>query len=149
PPESIAIMVQKEAAERIMSQPGTKSWCALAATVQSYGAAEILADVPSEAFDPPPHVQSQFIILRKHVIPIVTPRDERLYLRVVNAAFTMRRKTLANNLKATFGLDQSAAARALEIAALDPRVRGEALSLQELSRLTDVLHDMGVTSGRS
>ena len=149
PPESIAIMVQKEAAERIMSQPGTKSWCALAATAQSYGAAAVLVDVPSEAFNPPPHVQSQFIILRKHESPIVSPRDERLYLRVVNAAFAMRRKTLANNLKAAFGLDQSAAAHAIETAGLDPRVRGEALTLQELCRLADVLHDMGVASGRS
>lgn len=143
-PESIAIMVQREAAERVMSSPGSKSWCALAATVQSYGAAEVLAEVPSEAFNPPPHVQSQFIIIRRHAVPVVTPRDERLYLRVVSAAFAMRRKTLANNLKAAFGLDQTAAVRALEDAGLDARVRGEALSLGELSRLSDVLSDMGV-----
>ena len=130
-PESIAIMVQKEAAERVMSSPGTKAWCALAATVQSYGAAEVLLDVPSEAFNPPPHVQSQFIIIRKHGVPIVTPKDERLYLRVINAAF---------------GLDQAAAVSALEVAGLDARVRGEALSLQELSRLSDVLCDL--TAGR-
>lgn len=141
-PESIAIMVQKEAAERVMSSPGTKSWCALAATVQSYGAAEVLVDVPSEAFNPPPHVQSQFIIIRKHEVPVVTPKDERLYLRVINAAFAMRRKTLANNLKAAFGLDQAAAVSALEGAGLDARVRGEALSLQELARLSDVLCDL-------
>ena len=146
-PESIAIMVQKEAAERVMSSPGTKAWCALAATVQSYGAAEVLLDVPSEAFNPPPHVQSQFIIIRRHGVPIVTPKDERLYLRVINAAFAMRRKTLANNLKAAFGLDQAAAVSALEGAGLDARVRGEALSLQELSRLSDVLCDL--TAGRS
>ena len=142
-PESIAIMVQKEAAERVMSRPGMKAWCALAATVQSYGEAEVLVEVPSEAFNPPPHVENRFIIIRRHTTPIVTSGDERLYLKVISAAFAMRRKTLANNLRAAFGLDQSAAADALERAGLDARVRGEALSLQELSRLSDVLYDMG------
>jgi len=61
PPESVCIMVQKEAAERIMSEPGSKQWCALAAELQYYGQARVLAEVPAEAFDPPPHVSSCFI----------------------------------------------------------------------------------------
>ena len=139
PPESIAIMVQREAAERVMSHPGQKQWCALAATAQSYGRARVLADVPPEAFDPPPHVQSQFIIIEKHPEPVVTPRDPQVYLRLVNAAFAMRRKTLANNLKAAFGLDNDAARAVLGAAGVDERVRGEALTLQELCRVADGL----------
>jgi 16S rRNA (adenine1518-N6/adenine1519-N6)-dimethyltransferase len=123
-----------------MSRPGTKSWCALAATVQSYGEAEVLVDVPSEAFNPPPHVESRFIIIRRHASPIVTPRDARLYLRVINAAFAMRRKTLANNLKASFGLDQQAAKAVLAEAGLDERVRGESLDHAELYRVADALY---------
>lgn len=146
-PESIAIMVQREAAERITSRPGTKSWCALAALIQSYGETEVLRDVPPEAFSPPPHVMSQFILISRHGTPLVTPRDEGVYRHLIAAAFAMRRKTLLNNLKAAFSMDQPSAAAALEAAGLDPKVRGEALSLQELSRLSDVLSDHGARSG--
>lgn len=138
-PDSVAVMVQKEAAERIMSHPGQKQWCALAATVQSYGQPRVLADVPPEAFDPPPHVQSQFIVIERHPEPVVTPRDPQIYLRLINAAFAMRRKTLANNLKAAFGLDNDAARAVLAAAGVDERVRGEALTLQELCRVADGL----------
>ena len=138
-PDSVAVMVQKEAAERIMSHPGQKQWCALAATVQSYGQPRVLADVPPDAFDPPPHVQSQFIVIERHPEPVVTPRDPQIYLRLINAAFAMRRKTLANNLKAAFGLDNDDARVVLRAAGVDERVRGEALTLQELCRVADGL----------
>ena len=134
-----AIMVQKEAADRITSSPGGKSWCALAATVQSYGAAEALADVPPEYFSPPPHVMSRFLLIRRHPDPVVTPADYALYLRVINAAFAMRRKTLLNNIKAAFRMDAETAGQILEAADIDPRVRGEALSLEALARLSDVI----------
>lgn len=140
-PDSIAIMVQKEAADRVMSHPGQKQWCALAATVQSYGQPRVLMDVSPDAFDPPPHVQSQFILIERHLTPAVQPRDERLYLKLINAAFAMRRKTLANNLKAAFGLDNDGAKAVLNAAGVDERVRGEALTLQELCRVADAIKD--------
>ena len=139
PPDSVCVMVQKEAAERIMSAPGGKQWCALAALLQYYGEARVLADVPPEAFDPPPHVESRFIRIDRWADPPVKPANPALYARLIRAAFAMRRKTLANNLKAAFGLDQAAAREALMAAGLDERVRGEALTLNELARLSDVL----------
>ena len=142
PPGSICIMVQKEAAERIMSEPGTKQWCALAAELQYYGAARVLAEVGPEAFDPPPHVTSCFIRIDRHATPIVAPKDEQLYRRLIHAAFAMRRKTLANNLKAAFGLDQQQAKDVLAAAGVDERVRGEALSLEELCRVADAIFEI-------
>jgi len=142
PPESIAIMVQKEAAERIMSAPGSKQWCALAAELQYYGQPRVLAEVPAEAFDPPPHVTSCFIRIDRHETPIVTPKDEQVYRRLIRAAFAMRRKTLANNLKAAFGLDQQQAKDVLAAAGVDERVRGEALSLEELCRVADAISEI-------
>lgn len=139
PPESICIMVQREAADRLMSVPGTKQWCALAANVQVYGSIEVLCEVPPESFDPPPHVMSCFLRINRHETPVVVPRDRGLFLRVIGAAFLMRRKTLANNLKAAFGLDQAQAAALLEEARLDVRVRGEALSLEELCLVADLI----------
>ncbi len=139
PPESIAIMVQKEAAERVMSRPGTKQWCALAAELQFYGAARVLTDVAPEAFDPPPHVMSQFIRIDRWDCPPVSPKDPALFRRLIRAAFAMRRKTLVNNLKSAFGMSQEDARQALICAGLDERVRGEALTLEELNRVCDAL----------
>ena len=139
PPTSIAIMVQKEAAERVMSRPGTKQWCALAAELRFYGEARVLAEVPQEAFDPPPHVTSAFIRIDRWADPPVAPRDSALFRRLIRAAFAMRRKTLANNLKAAFGLSQEAARSVLEAAGVDDKVRGEALTLAQLARVADAI----------
>ena len=139
PPESVCIMVQKEAAERIMSAPGSKQWCALAAELQYYGQPRVLAEVPAEAFDPPPHVTSCFMRIDRHGTPVVVPKDEQLFRRLIRAAFAMRRKTLANNLKAAFGLDQQRAKAVLAAAGVDERARGEALDLQELCRMADAI----------
>ena len=141
-PESVCIMVQREAAERIMSRPGNKQWCALAATLRYFGQARVLEEVPPEAFDPPPHVVSCFMRIDRWADPPVRPKSEKLFLRLINAAFAMRRKTLANNLKASFGLDQAGALAALEAAGLDARVRGESLELEQLCALADVLAEM-------
>ena len=92
PPESIAIMVQKEAAERIMSAPGSKQWCAMAAELQYYGKPEVLSEVPAEAFDPPPHVTSCFMRIDRHKPPVVTRGDEQVYRRLIRAAFAVRRR---------------------------------------------------------
>ena len=138
-PESICIMVQKEAAERVMSVPGSKSWCAMAATVRFYGEARVLEEVPPEAFSPPPHVMSCFVRIDRHAQPPVVPKDRGLFLRLINAAFAMRRKTLANNLKASFGVSQEAAREILRAAGVDDRIRGEALDLEALCRVADAL----------
>lgn len=140
-PESVSIMVQREAAERVMSDPGSKQWCALAATLRYYGRAEVLTEVPPEAFTPPPHVVSAFIHIRRWAEPPVNPKDEALFIRLINAAFAMRRKTLANNLKAAFGLDQAAALGVLLAAGVGEKVRGESLELDELCRVADALAD--------
>ncbi len=139
PPDSVTIMVQKEAAERIMSAPGSKQWCAMAAELQYYGEARVLCEVGPEAFDPPPHVTSCFMRIDRHGTPIVSPADERLFRRLIRAAFAMRRKTLSNNLKAAFGLDAERAQAVLQAAGVDARVRGEELTLQELCRVCDAL----------
>lgn len=138
-PESICIMVQKEAAERVMSAPGSKSWCAMAATVRFYGESQVLEEVPPEAFNPPPHVMSCFMRIDRHDQPPVVPKDRALFIKLINAAFAMRRKTLANNLKASFGIGQEVAREVLLAAGVDERVRGEALDLEALCRVADAL----------
>ena len=140
--ESVAVMVQKEAAERMTSLPGDKQWCHLAALVHYFGEPRILEEIPPEAFEPSPHVVSAFLRIDLYDERPVRPNDEALFLRVLAAAFAMRRKTLQNNLRAAFSLSAEAAAQAIERAGLPERVRGEAVSLEGLARLADALGDM-------
>lgn len=141
-PESISIMVQKEAAERVMSRPGQKQWCALAAILRFYGTAQVLEEVPPECFDPAPHVTSCFMKISRHTDPPVKPSDEALFLKLIQSAFAMRRKTLANNLKSSFRISQEQANRVLSCAGVDEKIRGEALSLTELNRVCEALADV-------
>lgn len=135
-PESICVMVQKEAAERLMSHVGAKNWCAMAAMVQYFGECEILDEVPPEFFNPPPHVDSCFIRINMHKERMLPPEEEGEMLRLIKCCFAMRRKTLANNMKSFYGMNQAEAAALIESAGLHPQVRGEALSLEEIARLS-------------
>jgi 16S rRNA (adenine1518-N6/adenine1519-N6)-dimethyltransferase len=139
PVSDICVMVQKEAAERILSRPGTKRWCALAAVIDYFGAPEVLFDVPRTAFDPQPHVDSAFLRIRVFGEKPVRAQNDDWMRRVIAAAFLMRRKKLANNLKAVFALSQEAALSCLAEAEIDPDVRGEVLDIAALARLSDAV----------
>lgn len=134
-PQSICVMVQKEAADRMMSRVGDKDWCALAAEVSYYADCTILEEVTPDHFDPQPHVMSCFLRLDIRPDRLVTPQDEAALMRLIRCCFHMRRKTLVNNLKAVYGLNQDDARNLLESIGLDSRVRGEALELEEIVRL--------------
>ncbi len=136
-PESICIMVQKEAAERLMSNPGDKNWCALAATVRFFGECEVLEEVPPSRFNPPPHVDSCFIRIDIRNQEYIRPELEGEMLKMIKCCFHMRRKTLANNLKACFSVNNEKAAEIIEMAGLDKQVRGEVLTLEDIARLTE------------
>lgn len=138
PVRRMTVMVQKEAAERIMASPGQKNWGALAATVQHFGAPSVLLRVPPEAFTPRPHVESA--LLRVDMYPErQTPEAEALFLKAVAAAFAMRRKTLANNLMSAFSLPRDRAEALVAALGLDSRVRGEALTLSQLAALGEAV----------
>ena len=141
PPESVTAMVQREAAERMQARPGEKNWCALAARMQYFCAIETVAILPPHAFTPNAHVESALIRCR-YLAPgerPAQPRDEKAFLACVDAAFAMRRKTYANNLAGAFGIPKSGAAELLEGIGLAPAVRGEALSLAEIARVSDAV----------
>ena len=142
PVTDICVMVQQEAAERMMSRPGGKQWCAMAAAIGYFGSTEALCHVPRTAFDPPPHVDSAFIRIAMHAQKPVQAKDDGMMLKVISCAFHMRRKKLTNNLKAVFSIDQEKAAAALAEAGIDANVRGEALEIAELARLSDVLTEV-------
>ena len=138
-PQKITVMVQKEAAERMMAKMGTKLWCALSATVQYFGKVNVLMEVPPEAFTPRPHVDSALIEIELHEEMPVEAQNEKMLLRVINACFAMRRKTLLNNLCASFSVSREKAAQWLEAAGLDAKIRGEAITLVQAAHLSDVI----------
>jgi 16S rRNA (adenine1518-N6/adenine1519-N6)-dimethyltransferase len=94
--------------------------------------------VPPEAFTPRPHVESA--LLRVDMIQErESPEDEAMFLKVAAAAFAMRRKTLVNNLMSAFSMTRERAEALLISLGLDPRVRGEALTLEQLAKLSEAV----------
>ena len=141
PLESITVMVQKEVADRMQSGPGTKDYGALSLAVQFYSKAEIVANVPANCFMPRPNVDSAVIRLTRYEEPPVQVKDEKMLFKIIRASFNQRRKTLQNGLnnssELNFTKDQIAAA--IAEAGFSPSVRGEALTLEQFAKLTDIL----------
>lgn len=136
---SINVMVQREAAARVVAAPGTPGYGPLAVLSQYKAAPRIVMDIPASAFTPPPKTESCFICMPIRRQPAVSTRNEERFFRLVQAAFAMRRKTLLNNLMPAFGISRQQASQAIEKARLSPTIRGEKLSLEEFARLSDIL----------
>ena len=141
PIKSITVMVQKEVADRMQVGPGTKDYGALSLAVQYYAKPYIVANVPPNCFMPRPKVGSAVIRLERYEEPPVQVKDERLMFRIIRASFNQRRKTLANGLKNSPELDftKEEIEAAIETLGKGASVRGEALTLKEFARLSDVL----------
>ena len=134
----IVTMVQKEVAERMTAPPGGRDYGALSVAVQYYTEPEIVLDVPPNCFLPAPEVDSAVIVCAVRQTPVVTVKDEKLFFRVVKAAFGQRRKTLSNALKTT-GASKEEIGKALNKAKVDAARRGETLSLVEFAAVADGL----------
>ena len=132
----LVTMVQKEVAERMIAQPGSRTYGALSVAVQYYTEPTIVLDVPPRSFIPAPEVDSVVIACRVRETPAVQVQDEKLFFRVVKAAFGQRRKTLANALRGG-GFPKEQVRDAMEQAGIDPMRRGETLELTEFGRLAD------------
>lgn len=141
PLKSITIMVQKEVADRMQVGPGTKDYGALSLAVQYYAKPEIVANVPPNCFIPRPNVGSAVIRLTSYEEPPVQVKDEKKMFALIRASFNQRRKTLVNGLgnAGRPGITKESAAAALAQMGLSPTVRGEALTLEQFARLSDLL----------
>lgn len=135
----IVVMVQKEVAERMNAQPGGKDFGALSVAVQFYCDTEIVAKVPRHLFVPQPNVDSIVIALRVRPERKYRVDSEDLFFKVVKAAFGQRRKTLLNSIASMGNLSKDMVKEALEEAGIDPKRRGETLSLDEFANLSNVI----------
>lgn len=141
PLKSITVMVQKEVADRMQVGPGRKDYGALSLAVQYYAKPYIVANVPPNCFMPRPKVGSAVIRLERYEEPPVQVADEKLMFRIIRASFNQRRKTLVNGLKNSpeiqFSKEEIEAA--IETLGKGASVRGEALTLEEFARLSNIL----------
>ena len=135
------VMMQREVADRMQADPGSKDYGALSLAVQYYALPEIVTLVPPGAFYPPPEVTSAVLRLDRHHVPPVSVKDPDRMFSLISAAFGKRRKTLSNAIAGAPQLQISAeqVRSALDQMNLDPSTRGETLSLSDYAALSDLL----------
>lgn len=140
---SITVMVQREVADRMQAGPGTKDYGALSLAVQYYARPEIVANVPPNCFMPRPKVGSAVIRLTRHEEAPVEVEDEALLFRIIRASFNQRRKTLANGLNNSpeIALSKELIQESIEELDVPVTVRGEALTLEQFARLSDIIKE--------
>lgn len=139
PIDDIVVMVQKEAAERLCAEIGSRAAGAVTVAVQYYAEAELLFEIPRDSFLPPPKVDSAVIRLSLRENPPVAVSDEAHFFRFVKACFAQRRKTLLNTVSSTMGVDKPRLSAALEKCGIEPTVRGETLTLEQLAQICEAL----------
>lgn len=139
PIKSVTVMVQKEAGVRLCAQPGTRDCGAVTCAVRYYSEPKLLFNVSRGSFMPSPNVDSCVIRLDIREKPPVEVSDEEFYFKVIRGAFSQRRKTAANSVSSSMGLDKSAVISALEAAGLSPNVRPEQLTLEAFAAFSEQL----------
>ena len=142
--QAITVMIQREVALRICAAPGSADYGAFSLFCQYYTTPELLFQVPPECFLPAPKVTSAVIRLVPRQTPPQDLVEEKLFFRVVKAAFAQRRKTLLNTLSSSLGssLDKDGLRQAVQEAGLSPDVRGERLGIAEFAALAAKIRDL-------
>lgn len=133
--DAMALMLQREVAERVAAAPGSRVYGSLSVLTQLYADVTLALRVPPGAFRPPPQVESAVIRLDVLRAPRVALDDERRFHVIVRAAFAQRRKTLANALAAGLGRSAENLRAVIEGAGIDPSRRAETLTIFEFAEL--------------
>ncbi|MDE7017101.1 MAG: 16S rRNA (adenine(1518)-N(6)/adenine(1519)-N(6))-dimethyltransferase RsmA [Lachnospiraceae bacterium] len=139
--QSITIMVQKEVADRLQAKPGSKDYGALSLAVQYYASPEVIVKVPASCFMPRPNVDSAVMKLTRYDAPPTAAKEESYLFAVIRASFNQRRKTLVNGLAnaGNLGVSKEMIVEALEKMGMSPTVRGETLTLEQFTELSNSL----------
>lgn len=145
--DQIVVMMQKEVANRLAAQPGSKDYGSLSIGVQYEMDCQIAFIVPKTVFVPQPKVDSAIISLTKKKAKEYQPKDERFFRQLVRGAFMHRRKSLWNNLQGLYGKQaevKEKLSQALAQAEIEPSVRAERLTIADFVQLADCLLATGV-----
>lgn len=138
---SLTLMVQKEVAERLCSKPGTKDYGTITAEIDSIGTAKINRIVNRNMFMPAPNVDSAVVTIKlnKNKYDI---KNLELHRKVIRAAFSMRRKTLANCLKSSFSLSMAQIDEFFAKLGFDKNIRGETLTTEQFVKLSNLFNEL-------
>lgn len=139
PLDSIVVMVQKEAGERLCARVGSRESGAVTVAANYYAESEILFEVGKDSFMPPPKVDSVVIRLKIRENPPVKVNSEADFFKLVKACFAQRRKTLSNTVSNSLGIEKEKIGAALSKLGLSPTVRSEQLTMEELAGLCNEL----------
>ncbi len=142
PAEAITVMVQKEAAQRLCARMGTREAGAITAAVNYYGSAELLFNVSRGSFMPAPNVDSAVIQIRPDNKYRNKIDDRELYFRVIKGAFAQRRKTLANSLNASIGVEKTVIYDILKEMGLKETIRCEQLNMNQWTEFVNTLKNI-------
>lgn len=139
PIDSITVMVQKEAGERLCATVGSRQAGAVTVAVSYFAEAEILFGVGRESFMPPPNVDSAVIQLKIRDKAPIFLKDEKKFFKFVKACFAQRRKTLINTVSNSLGVSKDKLRECLSELNLSDTVRSEQLTLDQLADLCNLL----------
>lgn len=137
PVESVTVMVQKEAADRICALPGTRESGAVSVAVRYYADPELLFRVSRGSFLPAPKVDSAVIRLRIRKEPCVHVDDEPLFFSLVRASFGQRRKTLCNAAAAGLGVLKEQLIKWMKQSEIPTQIRAEAMTMEQFATLSN------------
>lgn len=140
--KSLTVMIQKEVGERMSAKPKAKEYGSLSLLVQYYCDINIIRKVSPSSFMPRPKVDSVIIKLDKLQKPRVNVKNEELFFKIIRTAFNMRRKTMWNVIKSLSDSDKEKLEGIFQISNIDPKRRGETLSVQEFALLSDSLNEL-------
>lgn len=139
PIKAITVMVQKEAAQRICAEVGSRQSGAVTVSVNFYAKPELLFGVSAGSFMPAPKVDSAVIRLDVLSNPPVEVENEEKFFAVVKAAFSQRRKILANSLSSGLSLSKAEVFEILQECGIPENIRAEKLSLQNFADIANCL----------
>lgn len=137
PSKRMALLVQKEVAERLAAQPGAMSL--LSVSAQIFHEVSLGPVVGAEWFTPPPKVDSQVVIMERRERPLVEEAAQKAFFRVVKAGFSERRKKLRSSLSGGLGLDKATIDGLLVEAGLSPEARAQELSIEDWLKLAALI----------
>lgn len=136
PVESITVMVQKEAAQRLCARVGSRESGAITVAVNYYGTARQLFGVSRGSFMPSPNVDSAVIKIEPRSVPLLDEEDERFFFKVVKAGFSQRRKTAANALSSMMNVPKEAVYAVLRDLGLSESARLESFDMEQLTEFS-------------
>ena len=138
--KDITVLIQKEVAERICAEPGTKKAGAITYFVKYYADSKIVADVPRECFIPSPEVESAVVKITKREERAVKVDNEKFFFEIIKTNFTQRRKTILNSLSGI--IDKEMLKNILKECKIEEAARGENLSLEDFAKIANLFEKM-------